>query len=402
MATFLAAYGTATPGQTIDLHYAPGIADPRGSFVEYDPSIYPLSIVANTSTGTLTHQYFGSLQAGSNDDAWDEGVLFPILARGVLYARIASRTFGMPQSPLFPQAVALTDLSPDEALLEGLTRAMAANVLQSPFLADTQGTGLAAPVTDIRDLSGLPASQLSPYSAPAIGALTWELILKANSLPTPGTPTDWAKITTSTLMRFFTGPIYAGTTTAYETEPLNIYKQLGRLQESKGTLETVDLATIFTDATLTQMTAGFGIPWPRPATGAYASFAAAWGADPNSTTAALPPLTLSMAKAVQVRGVYPNLSEGEVAYAGFTLSADRAYTLTVSASPALGSAAHLEMVLPYYQGAPLVFSGSGGSQRIVLTGNSTTPVFQSVRMRMVSPTAVQPDTTVTISLVPVP
>jgi hypothetical protein len=233
--------------------------------------------------------------------------------------------------------------------------------------------------------------------------MAWELILKANSLATPGTATTWATLNPAALARFFSaGPAYPTTTPAYETEPLNIFKQLRRLQEVKAATEPVDLAAVFTDTALTPLLAPFGITWPRPTTGAYASFAAAWGADPNSSTTALPPITLSMAKAVQVRGVYPNNTAGEVAYAGFTLSADRAYTLTVSASPALTGTAALELMLPSYQSAPLTFTGSGGSQRIVLAGNSTTPVFQAVRVRLLSPATVQPDTTVTISLVPVP
>jgi hypothetical protein len=403
VASFVAAYGNATPGQSVDLHYAPGLSEPRGSFIEYDPTVYPLSTILNPNTYTFTNRYFGSLQGGANDDAWDEGVIFPLLARNVLYNLVESRTFGMTGRPLFPQAAALPDLSPDQALIEGLANAMAANLLKSPYLADTQGTALAAPVTDIRDLSTYTTAQLTPDSAPAIQALVWELILKANSLASPGTATTWANINPLAMVRFFAaGPAYPTTTSTYETEPLNIFKQLGRLQETKGALEPVDLAAIFTDATLTPLLSPFGIPWPRPTTGAYAAFATSWGADPNSTTAALPPMTLSMAKAVQVRGVYPNNSEGEVAYAGFTMSADRAYTLTVSASPALAGTAELELMLSSYQSAPLTFTGSGGSQRVVLAGNSTTPVYQPVRLRMLSPTALQPDTTVTISLVPVP
>ena len=403
VASFLAVYGNATPGLSVDLHYAPGISETRGSFIEYDPTVYPLSAILNPNTYTFTQRYFGSLQGGANDDAWDEGVILPMLARNVLYNIVESRTFGMPGMPLFPQAAALPDLSPDRALIEGLAGAMAANVLKSPYLADTQDTTLAAPVTDIRDLSALTAAQLTPDSAPAIRAMAWELILKANGIASPGTATTWATLNPLAMARFFSaGPAYPTTTSTYETEPLNIFKQLGRLQEIKAATEPVDLAAVFTDAALTPLLAPFGITWPRPTTGAYAAFATSWGADPNSTTTAIPPVTLSMAKAVQVRGVYPNDSEGEVAYAGFTMSADRAYTLSVTASPALAGTAELELMLPSFQSAPLTFTGSGGSQRVVLSGNSTTPMFQPVRVRMVSPTAVQPDTTVTISLVPVP
>jgi len=400
--SFVLAYGTATPGQSVDIHYAPGVSESRGSFIEYDPSVYPLSVFQNPNTNAFTRRIFGSLRGGANDDAWDEGIIFPLLARNVLYSMVRGRTFGIPSEPLYPQAAALSDLSPDQALIEGLADGLAADLLKSPYLADTTGTTLAAPVTDIRDISAYTSAQLSPYSAPAIRAMVWELILKANNITAPGTATDWATLNPAAMSRIFGAPTYSTTTSTYETEPLNIFKQLGRLQETKAVVEPVDLASIFTDATLTPLLAPFGIPWPRPTTGAYAAFATSWGADPNSTTLALPPVTLSMAKAVQVRGVYPNNSEGEVAYAGFTMSADRAYTLSVTASPALAGTAALELMFPSFQSTPLTFTGSGGSQRIVLSGDSTTPIFQPVRMRMVSPTAVQPDTTVTISLVPVP
>jgi hypothetical protein len=399
---FVTTYANGTPGQSVDLHYVPGLSDPRGSFIEYDPSVYPLSTVLDPNTFSFTHRYFGSIQGGTNDDAWDEGVIFSLLARNVLYGVILTRPFGMPGAPLLPQAVSLTNLTPDQALIEGLTNAMAANLLHSPYLADTQGTGLASPVVDIRDISTLTTPQLSPYSAPAISALTWELILKANSLPSPGTPTNWNSINALAMKRFFDAPAFPSATPAYESEPLNIFSQIGRLSESRVVTEPVDLAPLFPDTTLTPLLAPFGIAWPRPTSGPLAAFAAAWGADPNSSITPIPPVVLSMAKAVQVRGVYPNNAEGEVAYAGFTLSADKAYTLSITVSPALASTAQLEMMLPSFQAAPLTFTGSGGSMRVVLPGNSTTPVFQPVRMRMVSPTTLQPDTTVTVSLVPVP
>ena len=398
---FVTAYSKATPGESVDLHYVPGLSDPRGSFIEYDPTVYPLSTVLNPSTYSFTHRYFGSLQGGVNDDAWDEGVIFPLLARNVLYGMMLTRPFGMPGAPLLPQAASLTELTPDQALIEGLANAMAANLIRSPYLADTQGTGLASPVTDTRDISTLTTAQLSPYSAPAISALTWELILKANSLPSPGTPTNWDTINAAAMGRFFGGPAFPSSTPNYEAEPLSIFTQIGRLSESRVVTEPVDLAPIFTDATLTPLLAPFGTPWPRPTSGPLSAFAASWGVDPNSSIAPLPPVILSMAKAVQVHGVYPNNAEGEVAYAGFTLSADKAYTLSIAISPALASTAQLELMLPSFQASPLTFTGSGGSMRVVLQGNSTTPVFQPVRMRMISPTVVQPDTTVTVSLVPV-
>ncbi len=399
IATFVAAYGHASPGEPVDLHYAPGVSDVRGSFIEYDPAVYPLSNVMNSATYAITPHAFGSLQGGSNDDAWDESVIFRLMARNYLFGALRLRTFGMTFDPLYPQAAPLTHLSPDQALIEGLSDAMAATLLQSPYLADTEGTTLATPLLDIRDLSGLTPDQLSPYSAPAIRALAWALTLKANGITAPGTATDWAKITPAAAARFFAAPAYPSSLT-YETEPLNIFNQIGRLQEPKSATEPVDLASVFTDPVLTPLLAPFGVPWPRPSSGPLAAFATSWGPDPNTVAAPLPPFSFSMADAVQVRGSYPNLSPGEVAYAGFTLSADRAYTLTVTASPALASTAQLELMMPSFQSSPIFFTGSGGSQRVVLTGNATTPVFQPVRLRLLSPAVQQPDTTVTVSLVP--
>jgi hypothetical protein len=399
IATFVAAYGHASPGEPVDLHYAPGVSDVRGSFIEYDPAVYPLSHVMNSSTYVLTQHAFGSLQGGANDDAWDESVIFRLMARNYLFGGLRARTFGMTSDPLYPQSAQLTHLSPDQALIEGLTAAMAAVLLQSPYLADTEGTTLATPLVDIRDLSALAPDELSPDSAPAIRALAWAVILKANGITAPGAATDWAKITPAATARFFTAPAYPSGLT-YETEPLNIFNQIGRLQEPKNATEPVDLASVFTDPVLTPLLAPFGVPWPRPSSGPLAAFATSWGADPNTLAAPLPPFPFSMADAVQVRGSYPNLSPGEVAYAGFTLSADRAYTLTVTASPALASTAQLELMMPSFQASPIFFTGSGGSQRVVLTGNATTPVFQPVRLRLLSPTTQQPDTMVTVSLVP--
>ena len=61
IASFRAIYNIATPGTTFDLHYAPGVSEPRGSFVEYDRSVYPLAYDDNLSG----YHYFGSLQGGA-------------------------------------------------------------------------------------------------------------------------------------------------------------------------------------------------------------------------------------------------------------------------------------------------------------------------------------------------
>jgi hypothetical protein len=291
-------------------------------------------------------------------------------------------------------------LSPDLARIDGLANAMAANVLKSPYLADTQGTGLASPILDIRDVTALIGAQLSPYSVPALQALSWEIILKANSLPSPGVATDWAAINVLTAARFFQPPLPtndANDATARDIEPLNIYSQLNRLKEAKSTADPTDLAAIFTDAALTPLVAPFGLTWPRPTTGAYASFVADWGTDPATP---FPSVTLSMAKATLVDGVYPNVSQGEVFYAGFSLTPDKRCILSATVTPALGAGVQLDLDLPRMN-RTFSFTGSGGStESIVIPGGITASLYHPLRLRLKSPTTLQPDVTVTLTLTP--
>lgn len=394
--SFVASYGAATPGTTVDLHYAPGVSETRGSFIEYDRSLYPLAY----DDYLANRHYFGSLRGAiANDDAYDEGVILPLLARNLLWAGVMSRTFAVGPAPLFPVAKALTDLSPNMAVIEGFAEAMAANVLKSPYLADTQGTALASPVLDIRDIGALSPAQLSPYSAPALRALAWEVVLKANSVTSPGTSTTWSTINPVATSRFFAAPA-APTATTPDTEALNIYPQLTRLKETRTVGEPVDLAAVFTDTVLTSLTAPYGITWVRPTTGAYASFATSWGTDPNALTTPLAPLTLSMTKAVQVRGSYPNLSQGEIAYASFSLNADKRYVLGMTISPALDPGNQIDLDLPAL-GRTFSFTGAGGSApAVTLPVNNTAPYFHPVRIRLKSPTTIQPDVTVTVSFTP--
>ncbi len=407
IATFVTDYGTATPGFTLDLHYWPSRSEARGSYIEYNRDLYPQAF--DPAAGR--HRFFGSLQGGpTNDDAWDEGVIMPLLARSALYASNNS-VFAIPLNALFPNSTTLADLSPELARIEGLADAMAANALKSPYLADTQGIGLAAPPRDIRLIGGLSASQKTPYSAPAIRAMAWEVILKANSLSTPGTATDWASINPLTAQRFFLAPSSASTG-ANGAEPVSIYTQLTRLKESKASAEPTDLAAIFTDAVLTSVTAPYGVTWPRPSTGSFASFVSNWGTDPVGV---LPPVTLSMAKAVQVNmpytlspGVlgyqlaYPNVSGGEVAYSGFSLSVDKRCTIKAVIAPALDAGNVIDLDLPYMP-RTFSFTGTGGTTPvIVIPLAGTAPFFHPVRMHLKSPAAIQPDVTVTLTLTPAP
>ena len=392
IATFLTNYGVTTPGGHLDLHYWPGRSEPRGTYIEYNRALFPQAYDASAGTA----HYFGSIQGGpTNDDAWDEGVLFPMLSRGVLYSTDLSRTFGVARNPLLPGGAALADLTPTMARIEGFADAMAANILKSPYLADTQGTLLAA-LKDVRTFTGS-----GPYASSAIRSMAWEVILKANSVTAPGTPTQWATINPLATYRFFFPPAAATNgatdTTARDTEPINIYTQLARLQEAKTSSEPVDLGLVFTNTALTALSTPYGITWPRPTTGEYLLFFKDWAADPTGILS-LP--AFSMSKAVQVNGAYPNLSTGEVLFGGFTVSADKRCVLTVTLSPALPSGARVDVDLPMLA-RTFSFTNTGADTgAIVIPCYTTAPAFHPVRVRLISPDAAQPTTTVTLTLTP--
>ena len=399
IASFVTNYASATPGGNLDLHYWRG-NESQGSFVEYARDLVLLhDQLYDPSTGS--YHFRGALRAGPvNDDAWDEGIIMPLLARNTLYAGNFGRTFSTPLNPLYPTSTPLDDLSPDMARIEGLAEAMAANVLKSPYLADTKGTGLASPPKDIRIFT----SVLGPTSATALRALAWGVVLKANNITAPGLAADWAKMDPLAAARLFQSPAAmtngATDTTARDIEPLNIYSQLTRLKEAKLSNEPVDLAAIFTDIALTALGSPVGITWPRPTTGATASFVTDWKTDPNSTTSPLAPVTLTMAKAVQVGAAYPNLSQGEVFYAGFSLTVDKRYNLRATISPALASGASLDVDLPM-MGRTFTFTGSGQTlDAMVIPVYTTAPVYHPVRLRLKSTSTVQPPVAVTIDFVP--
>ncbi|NTW84713.1 MAG: hypothetical protein HGB30_00960 [Holophagaceae bacterium] len=404
IATFVANYTTATPGGALDLHYWRG-NESQGSFIEYARDLVQFhDQLYDPSSGS--YHFRGALRAGpSNDDAWDEGVIMPLLARNALYSGNFGRTFSTPLNPLYPAGIPLDDLSPDMARIEGLAEAMAANLLKSPYLADTKGTVLASPAKDIRSFT-----VQGPYSAPAVRALAWGVVLKANNITAPGLAADWANMNPLAAVRFFQSPTAltngATDTTARDLEPLNIYSQLTRLKEAKLSSEPVDLAAIFTDTVLTALSAPAGLTWPRATTtaGALATpFVLNWGTDPNVTTTALSPVTLSMAQAVQAGATYPNLSQGEVFYAGFSLTVDKRYNLRATISPALGTDASLDVDLPML-GRTFNFTGSGQTfEAVVIPVYTTAPVYHPVRLRLKSALSKQAaPVAVTIAFVPAP
>jgi hypothetical protein len=114
----------------------------------------------------------------------------------------------------------------------------------------------------------------------------------------------------------------------------------------------------------------------------------------------LPPVVLSMAKATRVNTLYPNVSAGEVFYAGFNLSADKPCTLTAAISPALGAGAQLEVDLPFMS-RTFTFTGPGETTGpLIIPVSGTVPYYHPVRIRLVSPSVLQPDVTVTLTLTP--
>jgi hypothetical protein len=389
--SFQSLYGRVLPsasaGDILDLHYRPGISETRGSYVEFDRTLFPQSFDSYTGS----RHFFGSLRgASANDDAWDEAVIFTLLGRNhQAYTWVNS---------LKPVGQNLTHLAPDLALAEGFAQGMAANLLKSPYLADTHGAS--ATVLDIRDRSGLAADQISPFSGPNLAALCWDLILTGNSIALPGTSSTWSNINTSAMVRFFGLAMPKNSDGTKFVDIYSIFGQIKRLQEAQITGEPVNLQSIFTDAALTPLLTGYGITWPRPTTGPLASFLLDWGTDPNTQTTALPALSLSMSKAVQVQGTYPNASENEVAYAQFFLSKDVAYNFSVVTQPAvLPAGTALEIFFPGVS-RTFTFNGTTPATRLTMPGNSSTPVLEFVRVRILSPSQISPDIQATIQLVP--
>lgn len=389
--TFAAAFGNPAPGNTMNLHYQAGSTwafGNRPSFVEYDTSKYPKSFDGGS------YQFFGAIRAetaSGKDDTWNEAALFSLFARNSVVRQGISRALPT-QSRV--DGTDLQDLAPDMAVLEGFVPAIAAVLMKSPYLAQDLAT--VPVVRDVRVRTGLGSDA---YSAGNIAALSWEIALKSNSLPSPGTPTDWAKLDPLASGRYFTA-ILPKDDGSYPIDTVNIYAQIGRLKEAKAGTDSVDLAAIFTDAALTTLLTPFNITWPRPTTLPESKFLVDWGKDPNTSATALPVFTLSMANAHlngELTPVYPNHSKAEILQARFTLSKDRKYRLTVQTPGGIPAGAEVEVIIA---GNTSRFSSSVSSvDDFWLIGNATTPTFQSVRVRLLSPSVQQPDLPITLGLV---
>jgi hypothetical protein len=465
--TFANVFGGAAPSTiALDLHYCRGIDYTGmvyempvgvktvfpGSFVDYQKSTYPtrypqamddsISGDGGSTYGTGYH-FFGGI---NGDDAFDEGILFPIFAKNSLISA------GVTNLPVIKARLVgdasyrqdLQDLRSDEALMEGFSLAVAADLLKSPYLADTDGVlggGLKGthPIQDI-SLKNLGSLKRDPFSAPAIAALGWEVILASNSLASSATPSEWASMKASAAARFFTPtPSYANGSTTMVTDIPNVFHQLGRLQEAQSSTDSVDLQTIFTDAKIKSLVSPFQIPWPRPtnsttANNPYTRFVSSWGTDPNSLTTVLPSMVLSMEYAHLDRvGQYPGVSwgvddplqptvaKGEVYTSVITMSKDAVYSLSLNTSPAIPPGAQIQLTIgppnttgsataaAFSNGTTYAF-GSGSDAQIYQValggagiGSSKYPRFYfPIQVRLVSPDVKQAsDILVTVNLTPI-
>lgn len=396
-------YGNPTLGSPLDLHYAMGHSEPEGSFIQYDlrhwvqPGPGGIDLAYDPNLGT--DHYFGSIRGNAaNDDAWDDSVLYTLMGRAFLSRQLAAGGFGNYPYGLTPIGSPIEGLSPDQALVEGFPSAMAANLLQSPYLADTDGTSALLSVKDIRDISSVAPGDIGPFSPLSLAALAWDLDLKANGITAPGTATEWATINTSAIKRLFTLSLPA----SGSFYPANIYNQLALLKNAKSASEPVDLAAIFNDTTINTITSPYNLPWPQPTT---TTFGQTWTSTTGGTYVYNG--TLSMASDHQVGGVYANASYQEISYLGVSQVNDQAYQMTLQTTPnPLPAGATIEVVV--FSGSntqAYTFTGNNATPiafTLAGNGNSTTPNQYPIRVRLISPSTLQPDIPFTLQLAPAP
>lgn len=448
---FASYFGDPTPsvpnGGIMDLHWYPGRTEmPRRSFVVYDPSTTPLA-----SDGVTVHS-FATLAGGGAavingvgvDDGWDPGVIYPMLARNSL--------FGQGLTTLYPTGTtALPSLSPDLALVDGLADAMAAAVLQSPYLTDTT-IPVALQARDIRNAPvPLPAPKTGATAPASLAAAGWSLVNYENNAlgnqPNPfsaGTPAQWVTINGQNLLRFFalTYPTVASGSTGslqIRSDIPSVFQQLARLGAAKSSADLQNLVAIFPNSVLFLLMSpeNIDIPWTLGMT--LPTYTTNWGQNPgfNGTPAAQTTFTLSMANAGTVPNplnlttvppaigslpapampldVYPNVSADEVAYAELSLTVDRTCTLTVTPQSALPPDATIEVVVDgainpppatsvQLPQGPFYFPNAQGefTATFQLIGNPpdyTNPIWHYLRIRLLSPAVQQPDPiTFTVSL----
>jgi len=401
-------FGNPTPSYSLDLHYKRGISEPLGTYVEYDVERFPLSFepIGASSGGSLRH--FGTVRY---DDAWHEGALLSMMARNFMRSSRYPSRFQFP-SRKYPgfdprNKSMMTNLHPTMAMAEGLPDAIAAIALKTPYL--TAGSGTEVPdVLDVREVEGLPRNI---YSAPAITAFTWELALKANEITSPGAPDAWKEMENLSINRFYSlQTIYKYIDEENSLTDLpSLFTQLFTLGSyAQSSTEPINLAEIFTDEVLTEMTKTFFSKelWPIQTTegeNQYSKLITDWGSDPNSAKTPLPAFTFSMSDAVHdSQGDFSNLTHKENFSASFKLTKDTAYRMSVTAVPALPSGASIEV---RFNGSKLfsyIFdSSSSNPQRVVLTGNPDSPIEHTLDFSLKSPTIRVPDETqITVLLEP--
>jgi hypothetical protein len=393
-------YGDPTPSQTppgfLDLHYYPGVTEsPRRSYVVYDPTLF--SALEYDGSGRL--HYFGTLSGGGTvngqtmpDDAWDPGAILPLLARDYLAAqgKTSLYPYGQDTNPTLAP-----DLAPDLAVVEGMGDAMAAIVLQTPYLTDLSSATPLAP-RDIRVVA-----QPGIYSPGNLAAVAWKLNLLVHGIPDAGSPAQWANFNTSYLALFFnlvypTETIQIGNndTATIRTDVASFYAQLSRLYENH-TEAPFNLSTLFNDNLLIPLLHTYGIEWPG--LNYWTPIAADWGLDPAGPMAAVP-LTLDATLARQVPNpnvanpspaeLYLNDTHGEVAYAKLALTNDRTYAVSLATPATLPAGVQVELVVDGNAQEPLLFSAANSAaQNLTLTGNpnvSGNPAWHFIRIRLLS------------------
>ena len=433
VAAYLGTNGSLIPvtpggsGTTLDLHYLMGRTEPRGTYVEWDRSGYPEGQAVDPNTlipsptgfnasfdaPTGTFHYFGSVQGGPlNDDAWDRAKLVTLAARAYLFQQVSRSGFYSQYSPLgkftpLPQDAPLPNLEAQMAILEGMPQGLAAVILKNPYIADTTSTGVT--FTNIRDLSAVPAGDRNIFCAPLYSALLWELALKAKAIPQSEVPADWNNILPATIAPFVSLIEPFG-----NLDTINLYPQLKAMQS---TLPGQTTASPFTDSVIRDLLTQLGvptsnIPWPRPSAGPLSAFVTSWGANPISDPASpasspITPMVLSMAKATPVAGTYGNTSTGELAFARFTMNHTKVYALDVElpGGPLTNGQVEVSFIgLGTPDGVAIsTFTFSDSTTASIPLTFQVNPGYEStwlVRVRMLSPTTLQPDTTVKVKLVP--
>jgi hypothetical protein len=343
--------------------------------------------------------------------------------------------FGQGKTALYPTGQSsLLSLAPDLAVVDGMGDAMAATLLTTPWLTDlTSSTPLAS-----RDIRVLPANP-GLGSPGTLAAAGWQLSLVGNGITPPGTYANWSApwsygdpvgLTFPPVMaRMFNlaypwiqyGGQYAQVT--QRNDIISIYSQAATLQEVlAGTPE--DLSKIFSNLELFTQLNPFNLQWPLTPQ-AWPFLAARWNSgtdiNPGAKLATLPSFTLSMAQAQQIPNpaitnpvpatVYPNCSQGEVAYAKLALTLDQTYQFSLATSPALPAGAAIEVLvdgadtppaLPAPQPQRFLFTaGNLGPVTFSLSGNPTdftVPLWHWFQFRIISPTVQQPDVLVTPTL----